>query len=76
MRQRNLLLVLLKMSFCYDPILELLSKNMIDKQRRALSLGIVSLPVIFLLPGFLHNTNITSNGIVNKGGWLLLDSDT
>lgn len=64
------------MSFCYDHILELLSKNMIDKQRRVLSLGIVSLPVILLLPGFLHNTKIKSNSIVNKGGWLLLDSDT
>ena len=49
---------------------------MIDKQRRVLSLGIVSLPVILLLPGFLHNTKIKSNSIVNKGGWLLLDSDT
>tara|TARA_B110000008_G_C16975986_1_gene565912 strand:+ start:4525 stop:4674 length:150 start_codon:yes stop_codon:yes gene_type:complete len=49
---------------------------MIDKKRRALSLGIVFLPLILLLPGFLHNTKITSNTIVNKGGWLLLDSDT
>ena len=78
MRLQNLLLVLLRMSFCYDPFLELQSKNMINKQRRALSLGIVSLPVILLLPDFLHNTKITStsNSIVNKGGWLLLDSDT
>jgi len=49
---------------------------MINKQRRAFTLGIVSIPIILLLPSFLRNIKITSNNIVNKGGWLLLDTDS
>jgi hypothetical protein len=49
---------------------------MIDKKRRSMFLGILSIPVMLSLPSFLYKIKITSNTIVNKGGWLLLDSDS
>jgi hypothetical protein len=49
---------------------------MIDKNRRLISLAILSTPIILSLPGSLLNIITTSNTIVNKGGWLLLDSDS
>ena len=49
---------------------------MIDEKRRALSLIIISLPLLSLVPSFFYKIKFTRNTIVNKGGWLLLDSDS